>query len=46
MWSAGCILYILLCGCPPFYGDNNAEIFAMVSKEEFDYEDEEWDFVS
>lgn len=46
MWSAGCILYILLCGYPPFYGDDNNEILANVQKGKFDFDDEEWDQVS
>ena len=46
MWSAGCMLYILLCGYPPFYGDDNQEILQMVSKGVFDFDGEEWDDIS
>lgn len=40
------MLYILLCGYPPFYGDDNQEILAMVQKGTFDFEGEEWETVS
>jgi calcium-dependent protein kinase len=46
MWSAGCILYILLCGYPPFYGDDDKEILEMVQRGKFDFDGEEWDDIS
>lgn len=46
IWSIGVITYILLCGYPPFYGDNDTEIFQCVRIGKFDFPSPEWDDIS
>mmetsp|Transcript_4010 Transcript_4010/g.5291 ORF Transcript_4010/g.5291 Transcript_4010/m.5291 type:complete len:520 (+) Transcript_4010:88-1647(+) len=46
LWSIGVICYILLCGYPPFYGDNDAAIFKMIMSGTFDYPAQEWGNIS
>lgn len=46
MWSAGVMLYIMLCGYPPFYGETDQEILEAVVIGEFDFNDEVWDEVA
>lgn len=42
VWSAGVILYIILCGYPPFYGDTNKEILDQVKKGKLEFNTPEW----
>jgi len=46
IWSLGVILYILLCGYPPFHGDSDQEILVKVRNAKFDFEGEEWKTIS
>jgi calcium/calmodulin-dependent protein kinase I len=46
LWSIGVITYILLCGFPPFYNDNIAELFEQIMKAEYDFPHEYWDSIS
>ena len=46
MWSAGCMLYLMLSGYPPFDGESQEEIFEAILEGKFDFDDEEWEDVS
>jgi serine/threonine protein kinase len=32
VWAIGVILYILLCGFPPFFADNDADLFNLIKE--------------
>ena len=46
IWSLGIILYILLCGYPPFEGDNNKEIFKNVLNQQLKFDPQDWKDIS
>jgi calcium-dependent protein kinase len=46
LWSCGIILYILLCGAPPFYGKNEKEIFKKILDGNFTFRHKIWNKVS
>ncbi|KAL7074323.1 hypothetical protein ACQ4LE_006213 [Meloidogyne hapla] len=46
VWSIGVIAYILLCGYPPFYDENDANLFAQIIKGEYEFDSPYWDEIS
>jgi len=46
LWSCGVILYILLCGSPPFYGKNEKEIFKKILDGNFSFRHKIWNKIS
>jgi calcium-dependent protein kinase len=46
VWSCGIILYILLCGYPPFNGASNHEIYNAIKFSKLIFQKEEWTDIS
>ncbi|CAN1326741.1 Calcium-dependent protein kinase 21 [Linum perenne] len=46
IWSAGVIMYILLTGVPPFWGENEKGIFESILRGHIDFESEPWPCIS
>ena len=46
MWSVGVISYILLTGCPPFQGDNLAEVYNEIMNEKLKLYKTDWEDLS
>ena len=46
MWSVGVIVYTMLCGYPPFHGDDNIAIFKQILKGEVNFFENDWKDVS
>ncbi|CAD8200199.1 unnamed protein product [Paramecium octaurelia] len=46
IWSIGVILYVLLCGYPPFFAQNEAQVLAKVKKGTYQFDSQDWAKVS
>jgi len=45
-WSAGVMMYILLCGYPPFCGGSDRSILNLISLGEFKFHEQDWKNIS
>jgi len=46
MWSVGCLLYMIICGYPPFQGKDHNELFRKIRASDFTFHDKYWKKVS
>ncbi|MBN3323586.1 KCC1B kinase, partial [Atractosteus spatula] len=46
LWAVGVISYILLCGYPPFYDENDTKLYQQIVKAEYEFDSPYWDDIS
>lgn len=46
LWAIGVITFILLCGYPPFYDDNDTQLYRQIIKAEYEFDSPYWDDIS
>ncbi len=46
MWSMGVIMYIIIGGYPPFYEENQAQLFDKIKRADYEFHREFWDSIS
>jgi len=46
MWSCGVILYVLLCGFPPFYSEQDGQLYELIKSGSYSFPSPYWDDIS
>ncbi|KAH8894694.1 Pkinase-domain-containing protein [Thozetella sp. PMI_491] len=46
VWALGCVLYVLLCGFPPFYGTDKHSLKSVIARGQYEFLSPWWDDIS